>query len=83
MSTISIEIDDKTTSDLNSIAALSHQKFEDVIKTAISRYVASEQEKIEDEHRYQNCLDNGGIENARVIDWLERCNAGEDAPCPK
>ncbi|MEW6039403.1 MAG: hypothetical protein AB1648_14340 [Pseudomonadota bacterium] len=83
MTTLSVEIDDKTLSVLDSIANARHQTVDTLVKVAIDAFVLQEQEHQEDEVRWSEYLSGGGIESARVMDWLDKWSRGDRQPCPQ
>lgn len=82
MSTLSVEIDDKTQLELSALAAVSHQSVDDLVRKAISELVTHERENREDDERWADYLKNGGVDSARVAGWLSDWAEGKRSPCP-
>jgi len=83
MITLSVEIDDKTLSALDTLAHARHQTVDTLVKVAIDAFVLREQEDQEDEVRWAEYLSGGGIESARVMDWLDKWSRGDWQRCPQ
>lgn len=83
MTTLSVEIDDRTRSALEALAHIKHQTVESLVGLAIDALLVQETESFEDEQRWSEYLAHGGVESARVMDWLDKWAKGDRQPCPQ
>lgn len=83
MTTLSVEIDDETRSALAALADSQHQTIEAVVQNAITRLIRQEKEFREDDERWADCMKNGGIDAADVVNWLDQWAKGNRQPCPQ
>ncbi|QSA98489.1 hypothetical protein [Methylococcus sp. EFPC2] len=83
MSTLEVTIDDKTQAALSNVASLTHQSIDAVVRRAIDAYLLRELEHAEDDKRFQGCIEHGGIEGDRVLNWLDDWNKGNRKACPE
>ena len=86
--TIGVKIDEETRARLQVLADAMDRSPHWVVKEAIARYLergeAREQERAEDEARWEHHVLTGeAVSHERVRSWLEALAAGEDAPCPR
>ena len=83
MTNLTLELEDSTLHTLSRLADTKAESVSELIKQAIKDFLETEQEALEDDARYLDCLENGGIENQAAIAWLEALGRGERRPCPK
>lgn len=83
MTTLSIDLDEKTRSDLDALASMKHQPVDTLVKMAIETLILEEREFQEDDERWEEYMRNGGIEANRVVDWLDQWAKGNRQPCPQ
>ena len=83
MKNLTLELEATTLHSLNQLADTKAESVSGLIRQAINDYLEKEREAVEDDSRYLDCLENGGIDNQTAIAWLEALGRGEHQPCPR
>ncbi len=83
MTNLTLELEDSTLHSLSQLADTKAESVSELIKQAIKDFLETEQEALEDDARYFDCLENGGIDNQAAIEWLDALGRGERRLCPK
>lgn len=88
MSTMGIKLEEELRSRLKALAARKERSPHWLMKNAIREYLDREekfeQERIEDEARWQRYLATGhAIAHAEVDQWLASLGSDKERPCPK
>lgn len=83
MTKLSVEINDATRMALDALAHARHQTVDALVQSALDALLAQERESREDDERWSEYLAHGGVESARVMDWLDKWAKGDRQPCPQ
>jgi len=83
MKHLTLELEETTLRSLSQLADRKAESVNDLVKQAINYYLENEREWGEDDVRFLDCLNNGGIDNHTAIEWIEALGQGEHQPCPR
>jgi predicted transcriptional regulator len=79
-----LDIDDETAARLRALSETHHRSPADLAHEAIAAYLEREEERAEDEARWQRYVATGeAVDQDRVAAWLERIGTDDEPPCPR